>query len=125
MTFSKKDHPNNIKTKYAIQKLNSFYEKADIFSDSGTIEHIISEKEGIKSLNIGNLILLEANFNIEAGDKNYSDKKKIYLKSTYKWINDFVSDNDIWEDNKIEARAKKLAEIYYTNILSKTIKVNI
>lgn len=121
LTFSKKDHPNNVKTKYVIQKLNSFYEKVDVFSDLGTIEHIISEKEGNKSLNIGNLILLESKLNVEAGDKNYSHKKKTYLKSSYKWIKDFISNNENWEESDVEVRAKKLAEIYYNEILGKTI----
>ena len=121
LTFSKKDHPNNVKSKYAIQKLNSFYDKTDVFSDLGSIEHIISEKDEIKSLNIGNLILLEGTLNGEAGDKNYSEKKKIYLKSSYKWIKDFVNDYQNWEEYEIEVRAKKLAEIYYRDILGKTI----
>ena len=121
LTFSKKDHPNNVKSKYVIQKLNSFYEKVDLFSDLGTIEHIISENEGIKLLNIGNLILLEEKLNGDAGDKVYSDKKKTYLKSSYKWIKDFVSDNENWEESAIEIRAKKLAKIYFKDILGKSI----
>jgi hypothetical protein len=121
LTFSKKDHPNNIKTKYAIQKLNSFYEGQDTFSDVGTVEHIISEIDKGKSLNIGNLILLEGKLNGEAGDKKYKDKKKIFLKSSYKWIKDFVKENEDWDDDKIDGRAMDLAKVYYTEILKKTI----
>lgn len=121
LTFSKKDHPNNIKTKYVIQKINSFYEKQETFSDVGTIEHIISETKGGESLNIGNLILLEAPFNVAAGDNAYRDKKKIYLKSSYKWIRAFVGEFENWETGNIASRARKLAKIYYTEILNKSV----
>lgn len=62
----------NVKTKYAINKLNSFYSETEVFSDDGSIEHIISEREGGNALNIGNLILLEGKLNDEAGHKDYS-----------------------------------------------------
>ncbi len=120
LTFSKKDHPNNVKTKYVIQKINSFYEKLDTFSEAGTIEHILSETKGAESLNIGNLILLEGPLNGEAGDGIYKEKKKIYLKSSYKWIRDFVEEFENWETANITSRAKKLSKFYYTEILNKS-----
>lgn len=122
LTFSKKDHPNNIKSKYAINKLNLFYEGLDVFSDNGTIEHILPEKGGLESLKIGNLILLEEKLNNEAGDKSYNHKKNIYLKSSFKWIKDFVNDNDDWNNNLASDRAKTLAKIYYTKIFLKEIE---
>ncbi|PIF32206.1 uncharacterized protein with ParB-like and HNH nuclease domain [Flavobacterium sp. 9] len=121
LTFSKKDHPNNIKSKYIIGKINSHFENSDVFSDIGTIEHIKSEKDGFTSLNIGNLILLEARLNNEAGDKSYEDKKEIYLKSSYKWINDFTKSNDDWKEDSIKIRAEELSKFYYTKILGRTI----
>lgn len=121
LTFSKKDHPNNIKSKYIINKINSYFENGEIFSDTGTIEHIKPEKDGSITLNIGNLILLEEKLNNEAGDKSYKDKKKIYLKSSYKWINDFTKLNDNWEEDSIKTRAEELCKLYYKEILGKTI----
>jgi hypothetical protein len=121
LTFSKKDHPNNIKSKYVINKLNSHFENIDVFSDSGTIEHILSEKEGGLSLNIGNLILLEEKLNNQADDMPYNNKKSIYLKSSYKWIKEFTNDHDDWTADDIKIRAEKLSKLYYTKILSKKI----
>lgn len=123
LTFSKKDHPNNVKTKYAIQKINSLYEKQETFSDAGTIEHILSENKGTESLNIGNLILLEGKLNVEAGNKDYNEKKIIYLKSSYKWIKDFIKEFDNWEPENIKTRAIEIAMIYYTEILNKSMDI--
>lgn len=124
LTFTKKDNPSNVKTKYAIQKLNSFYEQEDVFSDSGSIEHIVSESTGHNSFNIGNLIVLEQKLNGEASNLNYANKKQIYLKSSYKWIKEFTRDNTDWEINQIESRAKELSKIYYTSILGQQIPPN-
>ncbi|WP_017257598.1 DUF262 domain-containing protein [Pedobacter arcticus] len=121
LTFSKKDHPNNIKSKYIINKINSYYENVDVFSDNGTIEHIRSEKVDSESLNIGNLILLEEKLNNQAGDKSFKDKKEIYLKSSYKWIKEFTNSNDDWDKESIILRAEELSKIYYTKIIGKTI----
>ncbi len=121
LSFSKKDSPSNLKTKYAIQKLNSFYEKEDTFSDTGSIEHIVSESNGNESLNIGNLIVLELILNNEADDFSYTDKKEIYLKSSYHWIKEFAKSNDDWTIDKIESRAEELSKEYYTKILKKQI----
>jgi len=124
LTFSKKNHPNNIKSKYAINKLNSLYEGQEVFSDIGSIEHIKSEKEKEEiSLNIGNLILLEESLNNSAGSKNYLDKKDIYTKSSYKWIQNFVKENNEWNDESIFQRAEELAEIYYTKIFNRKIDI--
>lgn len=122
LTFSKKDHPNNVKSKYVINKINSYFESSEIFSDLGTIEHIKSEKDGFDSLNIGNLIILENKLNNQADALPYLDKKKIYLKSSFKWINEFVKSNENWEVNSISNRAEELCKLYYTKILEKTIE---
>jgi Protein of unknown function DUF262/Protein of unknown function (DUF1524) len=124
LTFSKKDHPNNVKSKYAINKINAFYDGQEVFSDNGTIEHIKPEKDGLESLKIGNLILLEGNLNNQAGDMPYVDKKKTYLKSSYKWIKAFVKENENWTEEQIEIRAIELAKIYYTNIFKRKISEN-
>lgn len=123
LTFSKKDRPSNVKTKYVIQKLNSFYENEDVFSDLGSIEHILSESSGDRSLNIGNLILFEQKLNNAADNLSYSSKKDIYLKSSYKWIKEFTNSHDNWTIDKIEKRARDLSEEYYTKVLNKKIEV--
>lgn len=121
LTFTKKAKPSNVKTKYAVQKLNCLFQEEEVFSDIGSIEHIVSESSGQNSFNIGNLILLEEKLNGEAGDLNYLEKKHIYKKSSYCWVNQFVNDNEAWESINIEARAEELAKVYYQKILKKEI----
>lgn len=70
-------------------------------------------------LNIGNLILLEEKLNGEAGNLNYSDKKEIFQKSSYSWINLFVNKNETWSAEDIETRAEQLAQTYYKEILKR------
>lgn len=118
LEYSKMENKSNLKTKYVVNKLNSFYEQNELFDDNGTIEHIISESTNQETLNIGNLILLEPKINNLADNKTYLEKRKVYNQSSYKWIVQFLSKNPSFEINDIKARALKLAEIYYVNILN-------
>ena len=121
MTYTKKDNPSNVKTKYAINKIASFFEGKEVFEDDGSVEHILPESADERNLNIGNLILLEQVLNEEADDSDYCDKIEVYEKSQYKWIKTFVENHSEWNNEKAEQRAKDLAKFYYTNILKKTI----
>lgn len=120
LVYTKVDNPSNLKTKYAINKLNCYFQKKELFDDNGSIEHILPEAEGIPS-NIGNLILLESNLNGDAGDKDYFDKKVIYEKSDYKWVKAFISENAVWDEQHILERAETLAQIYYEKIFGRKI----
>lgn len=120
LNFTKKERYSNVKTKYAIQKLNAFFDGSEVFSDVSTIEHICPENDEI-TFNIGNLIILEGKLNNEAGCLSYSDKRSIYERSNFAWINKFADDNEDWEESDIENRARELARIYYTDILNKKI----
>lgn len=120
LCFSKKDHPDNLKVRYAINKLNNYYAEngQEVFPDDGSIEHILPESSCSNALNIGNLILLEKTLNEKADNKEYVIKKEEdYSKSTYIWIKKFIKEHDDWKDNDIEKRAEKMAEIFYNNIL--------
>lgn len=121
LTYSKKDNSLNVKTKYAINKLNCYYSGKELFEDDGSIEHIFPESAGEQSLNIGNLILLETGINEEAGKKNYLEKIEYYNKSKYSWVGTFVEQHLTWDDILIPDRAKFLAKEYYTKILGKAI----
>ena len=55
-----------MKCKYALQKLNCYYQKKEIFEDDSSIEHILPECNEGNVTNIGNLIMLEGNLNTEA-----------------------------------------------------------
>jgi len=121
LIFSKKDHPSNVKTKYAINKIDCYYRSSELFSDTGSIEHIFPEGDGMP-LNIGNLILLENELNVEAGDKDFVDKKIIYGRSTSTWVKKFCEIHTTWNESNIEERAKEMASLYYTKILNRPIE---
>lgn len=125
LLFMKKDHPVNIRTKYAINKLNSFFENKEVFEDDGSIEHILSEKLGEYTLNIGNLILLEEKLNNDAGQNSYGEKIHFYQESSYSWIDKFVKKNKEWTADMISKRAANLAALYYKEILQKKLPENI
>ena len=119
LSFSKSENPSNIKTKYAINKLNCYFSGKEIFPDDGSIEHIVSENEGDFALNIGNLILLEVALNSTAGNATYSDKISTYKKSTYPWIAQFIANHSEWNQSMISDRAEELAKTYYQKIFEK------
>lgn len=117
LTYSKKSNPDNIKTKYALNKINSYYEDIQLFVDDSSVEHIMPEDSCADALNIGNLILLEQSINNELLDVSYSEKRESYkTKSRYKWINEFADENADWTVEDIKLRAKELAKLYYTRI---------
>lgn len=122
LSFTKKDKVSNVKTKYAINKLNSLYSNNEVFANDGTIEHIIPAKEQGNTLNIGNLILLEDNLNVEAGHENYANKCAVYAKSNYIWVKNFVAQHEQWDSSMIEQRAKEMAKVYYTEILKRRLQ---
>lgn len=124
LKYSKRDLPTNIKAKYVLNKINCYYEDRELFSEDGTIEHIISEAEGDECLNIGNLILLENELNEEADSMKYCDKVAIYERSRYKWVKDFISKNPDWISTMIRDRAKGMAECYYDNILKRDMDIS-
>ena len=124
LTYTKKENISNLKTKYAINKIASYYEGKEVFEDDGSVEHILPESADERNLNIGNLILLEQTLNGDADDFDYCDKIEIYEKSQYKWIKTFIESNVEWDNEKSEQRAKELAKFYYTKILGKTIPAN-
>lgn len=124
LSYTKKNNPNNLKAKYAINKIASCYAGKEIFEDNGTIEHILPESADIKNNNVGNLILLEENLNREADCLSYSEKLYIYEDSSYKWVHSFIDKNVQWDNTQIPKRAKEMAKFYYVKILKKSISSN-
>lgn len=121
LTYSKIDSATNVKTKYALNKLNSLFLNDEVFSDNGSVEHIIPEKYGNDTLNIGNLILIEKNLNDKAKDLEYENKLDIYRESKYPWVEKFISTYDSWKLSNIANRADTLAKIYYQHVFNKEI----
>ena len=118
LTFTKKKTPDNLKTRYVLNKLNSYYASKEVFDDQGSVEHILPEILGDNDTqNIGNLILLEQDLNRRCGNEDYSQKKSIYSESSYTEVKQFISDYETWSKIDIKDRAKKLAKFYYDCIL--------
>lgn len=93
--------------------------QTDIYDDNESVEHILAESTSEESRSIGNLILLEIDLNIEADNKEYSEKIGIYNKSRYNWIKKFVQSHKEWNVDMFEQRANSLAELYYKKILKR------
>lgn len=104
-------------TRYALDRLWSYYSHQEIFAVDATVEHILNQST---SGNIGNLILLETNINNnDACNKDYSSKKNAYNQSQYLWVKTFLGEYDSFSVADIEQRARKFAKILYDDILLK------
>lgn len=122
LKYSKQDGPDNMKVKYIINKMHCYFSngKEEVFSNNGSIEHVLPESSGDIALNIGNLILLEIKLNSNAGQMSYADKKNMYyLESNYNWVKDFVEEHVSWTEEDINIRAENMAYIYYHKILER------
>ncbi len=119
LVYSKKPHPDNIKSKYAVYMLYSHAEKADDYlrPENGSIEHILPESYGKSALNIGNLIALEGNINRDCDNLEYTDKIKEYKRSKYICVKEFIEKHEDWSQDKIEERAKGMARTLYDILL--------
>ena len=121
LSYSKKANSSNIKTKYAINKLNCFFSKTELFPDDGSIEHIIPENGNEKALNIGNLIMLEQPLNSKADGKCYEDKIVIYNRSKLAWVDIFIKENEKWNEGLFSNRAENMAKVFYREIFKRQL----
>lgn len=122
LQFFKASQPTNVKSRYALYKLNAFYSGEEVFPTNLSVEHILSESKSEDSCSIGNLILLETTLNNEAGDEDYIKKKPIYNKSSVKWVKQFIVEYQDWRENEFVLRAKEMAKVYYTKIFGVDVK---
>ncbi len=99
--------------------LNCYFSKNELFDDEGSVEHINPENDD--TISIGNLILLEVRINNDAGEREYCDKIDFYKTSKYEWIKQFIDEYPTFSKDNINDRAIKIAEIYFTKILGKSI----
>lgn len=120
-SFSKDKLPSNVKTKYALYKLNSAYSRSEIFEDGMTVEHIVPESNSMVNRTIGNLILLENSLNGEAGDEGFQIKKSVYAKSRSPWIAAFLAKHSEWNETMFEERSKQMAKEYYEKVFGKPV----
>lgn len=117
LCFTKATTSSNTKCKYALLKINCYYQNKEIFEDEASVEHIVPECEEGNVTNIGNLMILERHLNDEAANSSYDAKKGIYEKSKYAWAELFVKEHPTWDISDIHDRAKALASLYYHEIL--------
>lgn len=110
--------------RYIINKMNVYYNENSKYVDRAcSIEHIIpDDKDDEMTWNIGNLISLEETINGNLGNKPYNRKKAGYLKSNYKEVREFVSENGMWERKQIRKRSEELADLFYNKIIHKELR---
>ena len=120
-----KQKRKNAITKYAIYKIEEILsEKNQVEFDriSATIEHIVpesSEKDKKLVLNVGNLIILEANLNNECGNLSFEEKLSIYKKSTYNFVKEFLKKYSKSKEISIVKRSENMGRYIYDLIIKK------
>jgi len=123
LEFSKSNHSKNMITKYVLHNLERYYSNNENIPINISIEHIIPENvSNTKTLNIGNLTLLEKEINETLGNQSFSDKCEGYSKSSYHVIKDLLSKynkENLFTEKNISSRAKEIAKLYYNEIVIK------
>lgn len=112
--------------RYFINKINVHNNPNSKYVDHNcSIEHILPDDKADEfTWNIGNLIPLESYLNEKLGNDNYDLKKSGYKDSKYEEVLSFLAEHQTWDGDQIAERAKKLAEYYYNEILSSSLKKN-
>lgn len=60
---------------------------------------------------LGNMTPLESDLNRQIGNDAYADKRPIYAQSGFQITRSVAKHYDLWDENKIEALQKRLAEM--------------
>ncbi|WP_285015071.1 DUF262 domain-containing protein [Lactococcus garvieae] len=126
LTFSKKKARGKNLSEYpasfAIRTIENHMSGKNIYDSLSNIEHILDEGEtGIQ--NIGNLVILETQYNDELGrlsrDKRitYQDKRKVYSNSRNRTVLDLLKQYDIFSEADVEKRAIELGKYFINEIL--------
>lgn len=107
---------------YSIEKQRSGQD-FDIESAIYSLEHILPEnpseewsyiddtKQDRIIYRLGNMTLLEAQKNRDVGNSSYEIKRDSYRQSTFQITQAVAEHYDTWDELKIEARQKKMADI--------------
>lgn len=87
---------------------------------SYTIDHLNPDSDDRKNANIGNLVLLESNYNEANANKSFKDKVDSFQDSCFKTArNVYKRYHDNPESFKIEVRSEKMAEAIFRHINAK------
>lgn len=78
---------------------------------SGAWSYIEESKQDRLIYRIGNMTLLEASRNRDLGNGDYRSKRKVFHQSVFKMTRAIAEHYDTWDEQKIEARQKQLANV--------------
>ncbi len=109
---------------YALKKIEYKKQNKNVKFVNLSLEHICpetrtSEWEHIDDklvINIGNIVLLDANLNSKVGQKNFDEKKQSISKSTIISTNEVFEKNTIWNNETINARKQELIQLLYNGV---------
>jgi uncharacterized protein with ParB-like and HNH nuclease domain len=106
---------------YILAKIDSFYAGGlPIDYAKMTIEHLSpqnpKDKEPLQNAGqLGNLILVNADLNIELDNKSFLEKKAILAKSRVS-SDDIIKHSENWDEEKIEERTRILSKLAYEKV---------
>lgn len=114
---------NNKVVKYILGKYERFKggtRDVSLSSETDTIEHILPQNPGLEwgddnydfdslMYRIGNLCLLEKNYNRELENKTYSEKCNVYLQSAFETTRVIPNEYHEWNSNTINQRQQHIA----------------
>jgi len=110
---------------YILKKIEMQKQKGNVKLINMSLEHIYPEKpnkdwgkiDGELIINIGNIILLDADLNSKIGNKDFRTKKKAVIKqSTILSTKEIFKKKEVWTENEIKKRSKDIIETMYNNI---------
>lgn len=116
-----KNSANKKTVYYIMKKIEDYYDEDEEQTlEKFSIEHIMcdSEVENMTSM-LGNLLPLSGKRNNKLSDSNFSIKYKTYCKSNIITVKKFITnyhDIEVWDENCIKERTKKIAELGFNNI---------
>ena len=114
---------NNKVVKYILGKYERFKggtRDVSLSSETDTLEHILPQNPGLEwgddnydfdslMYRIGNLCLLEKNYNRELENSSYVEKCNVYLQSAFETTRTIPNDFQEWNSNSINQRQQQMA----------------